>query len=123
MLRYLFVALGVACCVLGLVGVFVPVLPTTPFLLLAAALFVRSSPRLYRRLMGHRLLGPYLQRFLRDRALPLRVKAVSVALVWLSLTYGAVCVVRAEWARGLLLAVAVGVTVHLLRFPTSRGGA
>lgn len=118
--RVLLVALGTVACLLGVVGIVVPLLPTTPFLLLAAALYCRSSPRLYDRLLGHRRLGPYVRHFREERALPLRVKVVSVSLVWLTLSYAAW---EAEaWGawRWLLLLLAFGVSLHILRFRTLR---
>lgn len=118
--RVLLVVLGTVACLLGVVGIVVPLLPTTPFLLLAAALYCRSSPRLYDRLLGHRRLGVYIRHFREERALPLRVKVVSVSLVWLTLSYAAW---EAEaWGawRWLLLLLALGVSLHILRFPTLR---
>ena len=113
--------LGAVALVLGLVGIFVPLLPTTPFLLLAAALWVRSSPRLYGWLVSHRRLGPYIRQFREYRAIPLRAKVISVALLWATLLYCIVAVVdRLWWAQLLLLAVAVGVTWHILSFATLR---
>lgn len=118
--RVLLVALGTVACLLGVVGIVVPLLPTTPFLLLAAALYCRSSPRLYDRLLGHRRLGAYIRHFREERALPLRVKVVSVSLVWFTLSYATW---EAEaWGawRWLLLLLALGVSLHILRFPTLR---
>ena len=118
--RVLLVVLGTVACLLGVVGIVVPLLPTTPFLLLAAALYCRSSPRLYDRLLRHRRLGAYIRHFREERALPLRVKVVSVSLVWLTLSYAAW---EAEaWGawRWLLLLLALGVSLHVLRFPTLR---
>lgn len=118
--RVLLVALGTVACLLGVVGIVVPLLPTTPFLLLAAALYCRSSPRLYDRLLRHRRLGAYIRHFREERALPLRVKVVSVSLVWFTLSYAAW---EAEaWGawRWLLLLLALGVSLHVLRFPTLR---
>ena len=118
--RVLLVVLGTVACLLGVVGIVVPLLPTTPFLLLAAALYCRSSPRLYDRLLRHRRLGAYIRHFREERALPLRVKVVSVSLVWFTLSYAAW---EAEaWGawRWLLLLLALGVSLHILRFPTLR---
>lgn len=118
--RVLLVALGTVACLLGVVGIVVPLLPTTPFLLLAAALYCRSSPRLYDRLLGHRRLGAYIRHFREERALPLRVKVVSVSLVWLTLSYAAwESEAWGAW-RWLLLLLALGVSLHILRFPTLR---
>ncbi len=119
--RTFLVILGGLSLVLGLLGIFVPLLPTTPFLLLAAALWVRSSPRLYAWLLSHRRLGPYIRNFRENRAIPLRAKVFSVTLLWATLLYCIVAVVDAWWwAQLVLLCVAVGVTWHILSFATLR---
>lgn len=119
--RTFLVILGGLSLVLGLLGIFVPLLPTTPFLLLAAALWVRSSPRLYAWLLSHRRLGPYIRNFRENRAIPLRAKVVSLTLLWATLLYCIVAVVDAWWwAQLVLLCVAVGVTWHILSFATLR---
>ena len=119
--KTLFVVLGALSLLLGLVGIFVPLLPTTPFLLLAAALWVRSSPRLYAWLLAHRRLGPYIRNFRENRAIPLRAKILSVTLLWATLLYCIFFVVEEWWwAQLALLAVAVGVTWHILSFATLR---
>ena len=79
--RGLYVALGVICVGTGALGVVVPGLPTTVFLLLASYFFARSSPRLHRRLVEHPRLGPYLA-VARTREMPLRAKVVSLAAMW-----------------------------------------
>ena len=119
--KTLFVVLGALSLLLGLVGIFVPLLPTTPFLLLAAALWVRSSPKLYAWLLAHRRLGPYIRNFRENRAIPLRAKILSVTLLWATLLY-CIFFLVAEWwwAQLALLAVAVGVTWHILSFATLR---
>lgn len=119
--KTLFVVLGALSLLLGLVGIFVPLLPTTPFLLLAAALWVRSSPKLYVWLLAHRRLGPYIRNFRENRAIPLRAKILSVTLLWATLLYCIFFVVEEWWwAQLALLAVAVGVTWHILSFATLR---
>jgi uncharacterized membrane protein YbaN (DUF454 family) len=72
---------GWLCMVLGLVGVFLPLLPTTPFLLLAAACFVRASPAMHARLLAHPRLGPYLEQWRRERSIPLAAKRRAYVLV------------------------------------------
>lgn len=105
-------AVGLLCLVLGLIGVAVPLLPTTPFLLAAAACFLRSSPRLHDWLLHHRLLGSYLRQY-REGGIPWRAKLFSLSLLWLSIGYATVFVAPAWWLRLLLLLIAAGVTVHL----------
>ena len=120
-MKTLFVLLGAVSLLLGLVGIFVPLLPTTPFLLLAAALWVRSSPRLSAWLLAPRRRGPDIRNVRENRAIPLRAKILSVTLLWATLLYCIFFVVEEWWwAQLALLAVAVGVTWHILSFATLR---
>ena len=108
---------------LGIVGIFVPLLPTTPFLLLAAALYVRSSPRLYAWLLNQRHLGSYIRNFRENRAIPLRAKIISLTLMWGTMLYCIFALLTAWWwAQAALLAVAIGVTWHILSFATLKKG-
>ena len=112
------VAVGVLALALAVIGIFVPILPTTPFLLLAAACFIRSSERLYRWLIGHRWFGSYIRNYREHRAVTRRAKIAALVMLWSVIGYSAVAAVSAWWLRALLLAVAVGVTIHLLRLRT-----
>ncbi len=111
--------LGLISLVLGIAGIFLPLLPTTPFLLLSAWFFVRSSPRLYAWLMDHPRLGPYIRNFRENRALPLRVKVVSITMVWLTIGFCIVAVVDEYlWVQIVLTILAVAVTRHILSYET-----
>lgn len=113
------VILGVVSLGLGILGIFLPLLPTTPLLLLAAWCFVRSSPRLYDWLLNHPHLGEYIRNFREHHAIPLRVKIVSVTLVWLTLGYCIMAVVNEWWwAQIGLLLLAVAITWHILSYAT-----
>lgn len=118
LMKYILAFLGTVSLMLGVLGIFLPVLPTTPFLLLAAALYLRSSRRLYNWLLSHKHLGPYIKNFYEKRAIPLRVKIVSVSLLWITLLYCAFFVASAWWMRILFIAIAAGVTVHILGYKT-----
>ena len=98
-------------------------LPTTPFLLLAAACYVRSSERLHRWLFTNRLFGEYLRRYRDGEGLPLASKIATLALLWISLGASAALAVpeRLWWVRAFLLLVGAGVTIHVLRIKTRRG--
>ena len=117
-MKYILAFLGSLSLALGVAGIFLPVLPTTPFLLLSATLYLRSSKRLYDWLMSHRHLGPYIKNFQEHKAIPLRVKIVSVSLVWATLIYCAVCVAWVWWMRVVFIAIAVCVSVHILHYKT-----
>ncbi|MGD2035344.1 MAG: YbaN family protein [Bacteroidales bacterium] len=82
MIRYIFILLGTASLGFGIVGIIVPGVPTTPFLLLSAGLYLRGSDRLYRKLMRNRLLGPYISRFRNDKGLTIKTKITALLLMW-----------------------------------------
>ena len=120
-MKYVLAFLGTLSLAFGVLGIFLPVLPTTPFLLLSAALYLRSSRRLYNWLMSHRHLGPYIKNFREHKAIPLRVKIVSVSLVWITLLYCTFFIAQTWWMRVIFISIATGVSIHILHFKTLRG--
>ncbi len=111
--------LGLISLGLGILGAFLPVLPTTPLLLLAAALFLRGNRRLYDWLLNHPKLGPYITNFIKHRSIPLRIKIISVSTLWITLLYCAIFVAE-HWAlRAMFIAIAIGVTIHILSYKTA----
>jgi len=117
--RIFLITLGSLCVALAAVGTFIPVLPTTPFLLLAAYFYARSSRRFYTWLITNRWFGAYLRNYREGLGLPLRHKVITIALVWLSIGSALLFVVEAWWLRVLLLAIAAGVTHHIARIKTA----
>lgn len=111
-------AIGIISVGLGTIGVFLPLLPTTPFLLLAAACFIRSSDRLYNWLIHHRWFGRYIRNYREHRAITLSAKIVTLTLLWCAIGYSAVFVAGTWWLRALLAAIAIGVTTHILILKT-----
>lgn len=117
-MKILLTILGLISLGLAILGIFLPVLPTTPLLLLAAILFLRGNERLYHWLMYHPRFGPYITNFLKHKAIPLRVKTVSLTTLWLTLLYCALFVAE-HWAfRLFFILIAVGVSVHILSYKT-----
>lgn len=117
-MKYIYIFIGTVSLVLGILGIFLPVLPTTPFLLLTAALYLKGSKRLYRWLMNHKVFGPYIKNFMEHKAIPLKVKLSSVILIWLTLGYCAIAIATTWYYSALFIAIAIGVTIHLLHFKT-----
>lgn len=114
-MNYLLIILGAVSLGLGVTGMFLPVLPTTPFLLLTAWCWLKGSPRLYAWLMSQPRLGPYIRDFQEYRCISRKVKVISVSTLWVTVTVSIV-LVHPLWLRILLAAIAVGVTVHILSF-------
>lgn len=116
--RWLLIAAGSLSILLGLLGIFLPLLPTTPLLLLAAWCFARSSDRFYQALLDNRWLGPYIRNYREGRGMPVRAKIVTLVMLWLAIGFAAGFVAPALWSRLLLLAIAAGVTIFVLRLPS-----
>ncbi len=119
--RYLIIALGLVSVGMGVLGIFLPILPTTPFFLLAAYLFLRSSPRLYRWLLTHRIFGNYIRNYIQHRAISAGVKIFTLILLWATILLSAYLITGLLWVQVLLIGVAVGVTTHILSLRTMRG--
>lgn len=118
LLRWLLIIIGLVSTGLGIIGIFVPLLPTTPFLLLAAACFARSSERFHSWLVNHNHLGPMIRGYLDGSGIPLRAKYTAITLVWLTLPPSALLLVPPVWAKTLLVLLAISITWYLLRLPT-----
>lgn len=116
-IRYSLLVVGWLSVALGVIGIFLPVLPTTPFLLLAAACFARSSPRFYAWLVGHPRLGPWIRDYLDGQGIPLKGKVYTLVLMWLSILF-ACWLVNIPLARIAMLSSAVLVTIYILRQKT-----
>ena len=117
LLRYVLFAIGWLSVALGVIGIFLPVLPTTPFLLLAAACFARSSKRFYLWLVLHPKLGPWVRDYLDGQGLPLKGKIWALVLMWASISFS-MWIVPLPWVRVFMLVSAVCVTVYILKQKT-----
>ncbi|MGH9555648.1 MAG: YbaN family protein [Terriglobales bacterium] len=117
-LRVALLGIGTLMVGLGIVGIYVPGLPTTPFLLLAAFCYLRSSERLSRWLLNHPRFGPGLATILREKALPLRVKVVAITAASISLGTLAVWVAETMLMKSVLVGVAAVNVVVILSIRT-----
>lgn len=112
--RRLLIGAGTLSTGLGIIGVFIPILPTTPFLLLAAACYMRSSERFYQWLINNRIFGAYVRNYIEGRGMPIRIKIFTILLLWLaiglSITFGVQNIV----IRIVLICIAIGVTAHIV---------
>ena len=106
--RILFVALGTLFVALGILGAFLPVLPTTPFLLLAAACYARGSTRFYNALLNNRAFGPLILEWRRHHSIPYRVKVIAIALMSVTLTVSILTLDR-PWLQAMLAALGIAL--------------
>ena len=117
-MKYLLIILGSILLALGVIGIFLPLLPTTPLLLLATALYVRSSEKLYLWLINQKHLGSYIRNCREHKAIPLRAKIVSVSMVWITLIYCAISISEQIWIKAMFILLAIGISVHILSYKT-----
>ncbi|MDP2729919.1 MAG: YbaN family protein [Dehalococcoidales bacterium] len=120
MKKTLFLILGTLSVATGVVGIFVPILPTTPFLLLAAACYIRSSQKMYDWLLNNRLLGGYIKNYILGRGMSLKQKIITLSILWSVILISALFITREIVVQLILLFVAIGVTTHIVRIKTLR---
>ena len=118
-MKIIFNIVGTVAVVLAIIGIFLPLLPTTPFLLLASACYLRGSTWMHRWLLGNRLFGETLRNIEQKRGIPLRAKIIALTFLWVSILYS-VHTVKPVVLKGMLLAIATAVSVYLVRTRTLR---
>lgn len=111
------IAIGHSSVALAVIGIFVPLLPTVPLLLLAAACFARSSESFHNWLLGHPQLGPMIRDYLDGQGIPLRAKVTAIALIWVSISVSVLFLIPLFWVKVFLIAIGLCVTIYLLRLP------
>ena len=119
-IRGLLILIGTASLALAIVGIFLPLLPTTPFLLLTAACYASGSTRLSRWLLNNRWFGSYIRNYREGRGLTQTVKIISVLSLWITIGYSSLFAVNWLPGRLALLVIAICVTIHILTRPTYR---
>ena len=110
--------LGTLFALLGFLGIFLPVLPTTPFLLLAAACYARGSEHFHQWLLASRTFGPMVREWEQHRSLPYRTKITAIVLMSLTLAASIVFFVRPAWLKLLLALFGLGLAIWMYRIPS-----
>jgi uncharacterized membrane protein YbaN (DUF454 family) len=112
-------AVGFIATGLAVIGIFLPLLPTVPLLLLAAACFARSSERFHNWLLNHQKLGPMIHCYLNGQGIPLRAKITAIGLIWFSISIS-VFFINPFWLKFLLVIIGISVTLYLLSLATAQ---
>jgi uncharacterized protein len=121
--KVFFTIIGTIFLGLGAVGIVLPLLPTTPFLLLSAACYIQGSERMHRWLLNNKLFGSYIKNYREGKGMSARGKIFTLSLLWITILYSAFFIVNSAIIQAVLLVVYIGVTVHLVRISTYRKAA
>ena len=112
--RVLLLFAGTLTLILGIIGIVIPILPTTPFLLLSAACFTRSSKKFYNWLMNNKILGFYVRNYREGKGMPLKLKIFTVSLLWFTILLSVFFFISILWVRILLIIIAISVSTHIM---------
>ena len=113
-----FFLFGAVFLILGVIGVLIPILPTTPFLLLSAACFYKSSKRMHSWMFNNRWFGDYIRNYSEGKGISLMAKLFTHSLLWVLILYATFIVVNNLIIQVVLLSIAIEVTIHLIKLPT-----
>lgn len=114
LIRWILTIAGTFFVGLGVLGIFLPLLPTTPFFLLAAACYARSSKKFYHWLLNNKWFGKYIKNYREGKGIPIKVKILSISLLWLTIVFSTIFVVDNLFVRIVLILIATGVTIHII---------
>jgi len=118
LIRFVLIITGTFFVGLGILGIFLPLLPTVPFLLLAAGCYVKSSKKFYNWLINNKWFGNYFKNFNEKKGVPLKVKILSVSSLWITIIFSVVFIVHILFLRIALILITIGVTIHILYIRT-----
>ena len=113
-IRYILIIFGTIFLGLGIIGIFLPVLPTTPFLLLTAACYARGSNRFYNWLLNNKWFGEYIKNYQSGKGIPINVKVIVILLLWITILISILFIISIIWIRIILIFIAIGVSLHIV---------
>ena len=120
--KWMFNIIGSICVLLGILGILLPLLPTTPFLLLAAACYFRGSDKLYNKLINNKKLGPFIKNFQEKKAIPFKAKVYTLIILWSTLALS-IITVNKTLVHIILPLLGIGVTIIILKIRTLQSEA
>jgi len=120
LVRALFFVAGTVSLAIGTIGIVLPILPTTPLLLLALACYCRSSKRMTKWVLTNKYFGSYIRRYKEGKGIPIKTKIIALAALWITISYSAFFIVNIWIVQLILFAIAIAVSIHIIRLPTYR---
>lgn len=116
--KALLISIGTLSIILGVIGIVIPLLPTTPLILLGAACYIKSSEKLYQKLIKNKWLGGYIKDFREKNGISRKNKIISITMMWLSICCTLLFIDVSFLIRSMLIIIAVTVSAYILSFDT-----
>jgi len=116
--KKLFIVIGTTSLVIGSIGIVIPILPTTPFMILTTICYMKGSNRLYHWIIRNRLFGKFLENYLQRKGISIRSKMISIIFLWITIAFSSFIFVNNVFVQYILLIVLLAVTVHILLLKT-----
>jgi uncharacterized membrane protein YbaN (DUF454 family) len=105
---------------IGLIGIIIPILPTTPFLLLSAACYARGSKKFYNWLINNKWLGEYIKNYHQGKGIPINVKILTIVFLWITILFSTFIIISNYLIQIILIVIAIAVTIHVLTIKTKK---
>ena len=118
-IRAILFFVGTIALILGILGIALPILPTTPFLLLSLACYLRSSQRMTKWILNNKYFGKYIRNYKEGKGIPIKTKIIAIATLWITIIIS-IILIQNFWISVGLPIIAIGVTIHLVRLPTCK---
>lgn len=118
--KTIYIVVGTISLILGAIGIFLPLLPTTPFWLLTCWCYIRGSKRMYDAVMSNRYFGGYIRDYVEHKAIPIRTKVTALTVMWLSTIITSLFIIDILWVKIVLVLISAAVTWHIVAFPTKK---
>jgi uncharacterized membrane protein YbaN (DUF454 family) len=119
-LNKILVVSGTFFLLIGLIGIIIPILPTTPFLLLSAACYARGSKKFYNWLINNKWLGGYIKNYHQGKGIPVNVKILTLTFLWITILFSTFIIVTNYLIQIILIIIAIAVTIHILTIKTMK---
>jgi len=117
-LRYLLIFFGTLFLIIGVIGIVIPVLPTTPFLILTAACYARSSKKAHHWLLNNKWFGSYIKNYQDGKGVPIKVKITAISFLWITILASIIFIIDIVWIKVILIAIAIIVSIHIILLKT-----
>lgn len=118
--KYMYISAGTLFLVIGSIGIFVPILPTTPFLILTTACYMKGSKKMYYLIINNRIFGNFIKNYYERNGISVQAKIFSISFLWLTISFSIFFILNDIWIKSILFIIAITVTIHVLSIKKRR---